>query len=164
MTLHAAKGLEFPLVFMVGLEEGLFPHQRAIEAEAGLEEERRLAYVGMTRAMAQLYLSHAEIRRLHGADNLCAPSRFLREIPSEYLREIRPRAGISQPVFQPKTASAAGQGAAGLSLGQRVGHKKFGEGTVLAFEGEGVRARIQVNFDTAGSKWLIAGYAKLEPR
>lgn len=163
MTMHAAKGLEFPLVFMVGLEEGLFPHQRSIEDEAGLEEERRLAYVGMTRAMERLHLSHAEVRRLHGSENLCAPSRFLREIPAEYLREVRPRTGVSQPVFRPGAVGRAEQSAAGLSLGQRVGHRKFGEGTVLAFEGDGARARIQVNFDTAGSKWLIAGYAKLDP-
>ena len=163
MTMHAAKGLEFPLVFMVGLEEGLFPHQRSIEDEAGLEEERRLAYVGMTRAMERLHLSHAEVRRLHGSENLCAPSRFLREIPAEYLREVRPRTGVSQPVFRPGALGRAEQSAAGLSLGQRVGHRKFGEGTVLAFEGDGARARIQVNFDEAGSKWLIAGYAKLDP-
>ena len=163
MTLHAAKGLEFPLVFMVGLEEGLFPHQRSIEADQGLEEERRLCYVGMTRAMAKLYLSHAEVRRLHGSENLCAPSRFLREVPADYLRETRPQAGISQPVFRPGAIGRAEQSAGGLKLGQRVAHKKFGEGTVLAFEGDGARARIQVNFDGPGSKWLIAGYAKLEP-
>jgi len=163
MTLHSAKGLEFPLVFMVGLEEGLFPHQRSIDDENGLEEERRLCYVGLTRAMVKLYLSHAEVRRLHGTENLCAPSRFLREVPPEYLREIRPQAGISQPVFRPGALGRAEQSAAGLKLGQRVGHRKFGEGTVLAFEGDGARARIQVNFDVVGSKWLIAGYAKLDP-
>ena len=101
--------------------------------------------------------------RLHGSENLCAPSRFLREIPAEYLREVRPRTGVSQPVFRPGALGRAEQSAAGLSLGQRVGHRKFGEGTVLAFEGDGARARIQVNFDEAGSKWLIAGYAKLDP-
>ncbi|HET7314157.1 3'-5' exonuclease, partial [Salinisphaera sp.] len=163
MTLHAAKGLEFPLVFMVGLEEGLFPHQRSTEDENGLEEERRLAYVGMTRAMEKLNLSHAEVRRLHGQENLAAPSRFLREIPPEYLRETRPQAGISQPVFRPGPTGRGEAKAGGLGLGQRVVHKKFGEGTVLAFEGDGARARIQVNFDRAGSKWLIAGYAKLDP-
>jgi len=163
MTLHSAKGLEFPLVFMVGLEEGLFPHQRSLDDESGLEEERRLCYVGMTRAMEKLYLSHAEVRRLHGSENLCAPSRFLREIPADYLREIRPQAGIRQPVYRPGAAAKSQQRAAGLGLGQRVAHRKFGQGTVLAFEGDGARARIQVNFDNAGSKWLIAGYAKLEP-
>lgn len=163
MTLHSAKGLEFPLVFMVGLEEGLFPHQRSIEDDNGLEEERRLAYVGMTRAMEKLYMSHAEVRRIHGQENLGAPSRFLREVPAEYLRETRPQAGISQPVFRPGVIGAAQRSPGGLKLGQRVMHKKFGEGTVLAFEGDGARARIQVNFDRAGSKWLIAGYAKLDP-
>ncbi|WP_423824222.1 DNA helicase II [Salinisphaera sp. SPP-AMP-43] len=163
MTLHAAKGLEFPLVFMVGMEEGLFPHQRSVEDDNGLEEERRLAYVGMTRAMEKLNISHAEVRRLHGQENLAAPSRFLREIPGEHLRETRPQAGISQPVFRPGPIGRNEQSAGGLNLGQRVAHKKFGEGTVLAFEGDGARARIQVNFDSAGSKWLIAGYAKLDP-
>lgn len=163
MTLHSAKGLEFPLVFMVGLEEGLFPHQRSIEDDNGLEEERRLAYVGMTRAMEKLYMSHAEVRRIHGQENLAAPSRFLREVPGDYLRETRPQAGISQPVFRPGVTGRAERSPGGLQLGQRVVHKKFGEGTVLAFEGEGARARIQVNFDGAGSKWLIAGYAKLDP-
>ncbi len=163
MTLHSAKGLEFPLVFMVGLEEGLFPHQRSVDDDNGLEEERRLCYVGMTRAMEKLHISHAEVRRLHGSENLCAPSRFLREIPADFLREVRPQAGISQPVFRPGSIAKSEQRAAGLSLGQRVAHKKFGQGTVLAFEGDGARARIQVNFDGVGSKWLIAGYAKLDP-
>ncbi len=163
MTLHSAKGLEFPLVFMVGMEEGLFPHQRSAEDENGLEEERRLAYVGMTRAMEKLYLSHAEVRRIHGSENLCAPSRFLREVPAEFLRETRPQAGIKQPVFRPGRIGQNEEKAGGLKLGMRVVHKKFGEGTVLAFEGDGARARIQVNFDNVGSKWLIAGYAKLDP-
>lgn len=163
MTLHSAKGLEFPLVFMVGLEEGLFPHQRAVEDDNGLEEERRLAYVGMTRAMEKLYMSHAEVRRIHGSENLCAPSRFLREVPAEYLRETRPQAGISQPVFRPGAIGRAEASAGGLKLGQRVQHRKFGEGTVMAFEGDGPRARIQVKFSAVGSKWLIAGYAKLDP-
>ncbi|HLQ86665.1 MAG TPA: DNA helicase II [Salinisphaeraceae bacterium] len=162
MTLHSAKGLEFPLVFLVGMEEGLFPHQRAIESEDGLAEERRLCYVGMTRAMQRLHLSHAEIRRLHGSDNLCAPSRFLAEVPAEYLREVRPRSGIQQPVFRAGARALPESGPNGLSLGQRVAHRKFGEGVVMAFEGEGARARIQVNFDAAGSKWLVAGYARLQ--
>lgn len=162
MTLHSAKGLEFPLVFMVGMEEGLFPHQRSIESEDGLSEERRLCYVGMTRAMARLHLSHAEVRRLHGSDNLCAPSRFLAEVPEDHLREVRPSAGVRQPVFRAGARPADRAGPDGLSLGQRVGHRKFGEGVVTAFEGEGARARIQVNFDTAGSKWLVAGYARLQ--
>jgi DNA helicase-2/ATP-dependent DNA helicase PcrA len=120
----------------------------------------------MTRAMQQLNLSHAEVRRLHGQENLSAPSRFLHEIPADYLREVRPRSGISQPVYRARpgrSSKAAADDRNGLGLGQRVMHKKFGEGTVLSFEGEGARARIQVNFDQAGSKWLIAGYAKLDP-
>ena len=164
MTLHAAKGLEFPQVFLVGLEEGLFPHQRSVEDPDGLEEERRLAYVGMTRAMQRLHLSHAELRRLHGSENLCAPSRFLREIPAEFLREIRPQAQVSRPMFDGRRGLIdTGAGPEGLNLGQRVAHKKFGEGVVLSFEGEGARARVQVNFDGAGSKWLMAGYANLQP-
>ncbi|MDT0633472.1 DNA helicase II [Spectribacter hydrogenooxidans] len=164
MTLHAAKGLEFPQVFLVGLEEGLFPHQRSVEDPDGLEEERRLAYVGMTRAMQRLHLSHAELRRLHGSENLCAPSRFLREIPAEFLREIRPQAQVSRPMFDGRRGLIdTGAGPDGLNLGQRVAHKKFGEGVVLSFEGEGARARVQVNFDGAGSKWLMAGYANLQP-
>jgi DNA helicase-2/ATP-dependent DNA helicase PcrA len=173
MTLHSAKGLEFPVVFMVGLEEGLFPHQRSVEDASGLEEERRLCYVGMTRAMRRLYLAHAETRRLHGSENLCAPSRFLRELPSECLQEVRPQIQVSRPV---RDLSSRGYGSrgygggslrndrvAGLKLGQRVLHQTFGEGVVLQFEGDDERARIQVNFDNVGSKWLVVGYAKLQP-
>ena len=117
----------------------------------------------MTRAKEKLYLSHAEVRRIHGSENLCAPSRFLREVPAEYLRETRPQAGIKQPMFRPGRIGQNETKAGGLKLGMRVAHKKFGEGTVLAFEGDGARARIQVNFDAVGAKWLIAGYAKLDP-
>lgn len=168
MTLHSAKGLEFPVVFMVGLEEGLFPHQRSADNPDGLEEERRLCYVGMTRACHRLYLTHAEVRRLHGQENMSAPSRFLREIPADYVREIRTQSSARQPVYRPSAAARAADpgaddSATGLALGQRVQHHKFGEGTVLSYEGEGARARIQVNFDAVGSKWLIAGVAKLEP-
>ncbi|HXG27368.1 MAG TPA: DNA helicase II [Nevskiales bacterium] len=167
MTLHSAKGLEFPVVFLVGLEEGLFPHPRAIE-DGGLEEERRLCYVGMTRAMRRLYLSHAETRRLHGSESLCTPSRFLREIPPEHLQEVRPQIHVSRPLggFGARgfgSGSLRNDRVAGLSLGQRVLHPSFGEGVVLQFEGDGERARIQVNFDAAGTKWLVVGYAKLQP-
>jgi DNA helicase-2/ATP-dependent DNA helicase PcrA len=161
MTLHSAKGLEFPLVCLCGMEEGLFPHARAIEDPNGLEEERRLCYVGMTRAMQQLHLSYAEVRRLHGRETLGAPSRFLGEIPEEYLYSVRPQPRVSRPVYRAGGQPLAGPG--GLSLGQRVMHRKFGEGVVLQFDGEGPRARVEVNFDRAGSKWLMAGYAKLEP-
>ncbi len=162
MTLHSAKGLEFPLVFICGLEDGLFPHERSSEDLEGLEEERRLCYVGMTRAKQELYLSYAESRRLHGMDNYGVPSRFLREIPPELVQEIRPRVQVSRPF----TAAAAGRLHAaplGLSLGQRVRHPNFGEGTVLDYEGSGEHARVQVNFSSAGAKWLVVAYANLMP-
>ena len=162
MTLHSAKGLEFPLVFICGLEDGLFPHERSSEDLEGLEEERRLCYVGMTRAKQELYLSYAESRRLHGMDNYGVPSRFLREIPPGLVQEIRPRVQVSRPF----TTAAAGQlhaAPVGLSLGQRVRHPSFGEGTVLDYEGSGAHARVQVNFSSAGAKWLVVAYANLMP-
>jgi len=162
MTLHSAKGLEFPLVFICGLEDGLFPHERSSEDLEGLEEERRLCYVGMTRAKQELYLSYAESRRLHGMDNYGVPSRFLREIPPELVQEIRPRVQVSRPF----TVAAAGRlhaAPVGLSLGQRVRHPSFGEGTVLDYEGSGAHARVQVNFSSAGAKWLVVAYANLMP-
>jgi DNA helicase-2/ATP-dependent DNA helicase PcrA len=154
MSLHAAKGLEFPLVFLTGLEEGLFPHQRSLEEAGRLEEERRLCYVGMTRAREQLYLTHAEVRRLHGAEHYPAPSRFLGEIPAEVLRPVR---GGALPVAPP-----VGDEIVGLRLGSRVRHEKFGEGVVLDLEGRGEHARVQVNFAGAGAKWLVLAYARLE--
>ncbi len=169
MTLHSAKGLEFPVVFLVGLEEGLFPHMRSVENADGLEEERRLCYVGMTRAREQLHLSHAESRRLHGREMPAAPSRFLGELPPECINEVRPRLKISRPRYSPGqrpggSGSAAIQPAqGGLKLGQRVEHAKFGEGIVLRFEGEGPRARVEVNFATEGSKWLLLEMARLSP-
>src|SRR5699024_2011491 len=147
MTLHSAKGLGCPLVFMVGMEEGLLPHQRSNESEDGLCEERRRCYVGMTRAMVKLHVSHTEIRSGHGSESLCAPTRFLAEVPADYPREVRPRTGVRQPVFRAGARAVAAQaGPDGLKLGQRVEHRKFGEGVVMAFEGEGARARVQVNF------------------
>jgi DNA helicase-2/ATP-dependent DNA helicase PcrA len=164
MTLHTAKGLEFPLVFLVGMEEGLFPHQLSIEEPGRLEEERRLAYVGMTRAMKQLYLTHAEVRRLYGDEKYTRPSRFIGEIPAEYLEEVRLRGGVSQPVFrrEPAYGGAAQESESGLQLGQQVMHPKFGPGTVLQCEGSGAQTRVQVNFDEVGSKWLVLAYAKLQ--
>jgi DNA helicase-2/ATP-dependent DNA helicase PcrA len=163
MTLHAAKGLEFQVVFLCGLEEGLFPHQRSSEDADKLEEERRLCYVGMTRARQRLFLIHAESRRLHGQDYFPAPSRFLREIPGKLIEEVRARGGVSQAVYRRAGAHA---GAAtlpgGLRLGQRVAHPSFGEGIVLNCEGEGSHARVQVNFEAAGAKWLVLQYANLE--
>ncbi len=167
MTLHSAKGLEFPLVFLCGMEDGLFPHQRSINDPGGLEEERRLCYVGTTRAMRQLYITYAEQRRLHGTDSFSLPSRFIAEIPTELVEEIRPRARISRPVNSPARRSPrpGGEpsgGEDGIRLGQRVHHGKFGEGVVLNCEGQGAHARVQVNFEGAGTKWLVLTYANLE--
>lgn len=162
MTLHSAKGLEFPLVFLCGLEEKLFPHQMALQDADGLEEERRLCYVGITRAMRQLYLSHAEVRRLHGSENYTRPSRFIQEIPAELIEPIRLRsAATSQPIFTPTPAAAPKSDGAGFALGERVMHGKFGEGVVLAQEGSGAAQRVQVNFRQHGDKWLVLAYAHL---
>ncbi len=159
MTLHSAKGLEFPLVFMAGMEEGLFPHQKSVEEPGRLAEERRLAYVGMTRAMQQLYLTHAESRMIHGQTNFSRPSRFLSEIPRDLVEELRPSGAQVAPARM--SASAPNQ-ADGLSLGTQVRHPRFGLGTVVTIEGQGANARIQINFESAGSKWLVLGYASLE--
>ena len=172
MTLHSAKGLEFDLVFLVGMEEGLFPHKMSMDDLAGLEEERRLAYVGITRAKHKLYLCHAESRRMHGEINLARPSRFVREIPKSLIEEVRLKTAISRPAIGgarlgSKNPSSNLDGSVdvpqtNLALGQRVIHGKFGEGVVLNYEGQGNNARVQVNFDDAGSKWLVLSYAKLE--
>lgn len=164
MTLHSAKGLEFPLVFVGGVEEGLFPHSMSADDPVKLEEERRLCYVGMTRAMQQLYLTHAEQRRIHGQETHALPSRFLREIPPDVMEEVRVRPAVSRPY----AVSGGGQWsspmeAVGFQLGQRVTHPKFGEGTVLSAEGQGASARVQVNFAVAGAKWLVVAYANLSP-
>ncbi|MGV6817596.1 MAG: DNA helicase II [Thiotrichales bacterium] len=167
MTLHSAKGLEFKLVFLCGMEEGLFPHQMSLEEPGRLEEERRLCYVGITRAEQQLVLTCAERRRLHGNDRYNLPSQFLGEIPDALIQEIRPR--IPQPdKFARSTPgrtasrSAAVAGDAPIKLGTRVAHAKFGEGVVTNYEGAGSSARVEVNFDEAGSKWLVMAYARLE--
>ena len=170
MTLHSVKGLEFPLVFMTGLEDGLFPHQRSVEDGRGLEEERRLCYVGMTRAMQQLYMTYAEQRRLYGTDSYGMPSRFLREVPVELIEEIRPRVQVARPMFSAPHAvghHAAPPGSSlyeppAIKLGARVRHPVFGEGVVLNSEGQGAQARVQVNFERAGAKWLVMQFAKLE--
>jgi DNA helicase-2/ATP-dependent DNA helicase PcrA len=159
MTLHSAKGLEFPLVFLCGLEDGLFPHQRSLADADGLEEERRLCYVGLTRAQKQIYLTYAERRRLHGTDNYGTPSRFIQEIPQELLEEVRPALSVSRPIYRP---SRLLQEPSPVRLGQRVRHGKFGDGVVLNSEGSGSHARVQVNFENAGKKWLVLAYAKLE--
>src|SRR5438874_1127705 len=162
MTLHSAKGLEFPVVFLAGMEEGLFPHQRSLTDLDGLEEERRLAYVGMTRAMRQLYLTCAEQRRLHGVDSYGQISRFVREIPEDLIEEVRPRVQVSRPLAVGRFRSEEGQ-AGGVRLGARVRHGKFGEGVVLNVEGAGAQARVQVSFERQGTKWLMVQYANLEP-
>jgi DNA helicase-2/ATP-dependent DNA helicase PcrA len=167
MTLHSAKGLEFPLVFLAGMEEGLFPNARSVEESGRLEEERRLAYVGITRARQKLVLSYAEARRLHGQDMYGMPSRFLREIPPRLLHEVRPRVQVSRPAFSPPPrrdwGHAALDAAPGLKLGQSVMHPKFGAGVVTDLEGGGAHARVQVNFDEVGSKWLVLAFANLQP-
>ena len=164
MTLHSAKGLEFPVVFLCGMEDGLFPHTRSVSDIDGLEEERRLCYVGTTRAMKQLFLTYAEQRRLHGVDSYGAPSRFIKEIPTELLEEIRPRIQISRPVYTPRRAGMEEEiTPSGMRLGQRVRHGKFGEGIILDLEGQGSHARVQVNFERQGTKWLMLAYANLEP-
>ncbi|MES9941599.1 MAG: DNA helicase II [Candidatus Thiodiazotropha sp. 6PLUC2] len=162
MTLHSAKGLEFPLVFLVGVEEGLFPHSMSADDPTRLEEERRLCYVGITRAMKMLYLSHAESRRLHGSESYPLPSRFIREIPAELMREVRAGPSVSQPIYGASPYLETTE-LCGFDLGQRVCHAKFGEGVVLNAEGEGQSARVQVNFEEVGSKWLVVAYANLSP-
>jgi DNA helicase-2/ATP-dependent DNA helicase PcrA len=162
MTLHSAKGLEFPLVFLSGMEEGLFPHQKSTEEPGRLSEERRLCYVGMTRAMQRLYLTYAESRMLHGQTSTTYPSRFLDELPEELTEQVRPRAaryagtafgggGMSQPGPEHD-----------FNLGSTVSHERFGIGTVVNVEGSGPNARVQINFETAGQKWLVLSYANLE--
>lgn len=165
MTLHSAKGLEFPLVFMSGLEEGLFPHQMSMQEPGQIEEERRLCYVGMTRAMRKLYLTHAENRRLHGHETYCRPSRFISEIPPKFLQPIRLQTKISQPISAtlPKAPTRVSvETGTGFTLGQRVRHQKFGEGVVLNYEGQGMQARVQVKFGKVGTKWLALSLANLQ--
>ena len=170
MTLHSAKGLEFPAVFLCGMEEGLFPHQMSINEPGRLEEERRLCYVGITRARQRLYITHAETRRLHGSETFAAPSRFISEIPDELLKEIRPKQRVpqisaprhSRPQAPSRRRAPVDDAPSGLRLGQQVAHPKFGEGTVMSYEGQGSQARVQINFNSAGSKWLVAAYANLQ--
>ncbi|MFA6053426.1 MAG: DNA helicase II [Methylobacter sp.] len=162
MTLHSAKGLEFKLVFLVGMEEGLFPSQQSVEDAGRLEEERRLCYVGMTRAMQQLYLTYAESRRLYGRESYPRPSRFLREIPAEHIQEVRMRANVSRPVTAAAKPKVSSLMEGKYKLGQRVSHAKFGEGVVLQMEGDGAQERVQINFKQAGMKWLMLAYAQLD--
>jgi len=181
MTLHSAKGLEFPVVFIVGLEEDLFPHYMSIDEPQGLEEERRLCYVGMTRAMKKLYLTYAQTRRLHGQEKYNRPSRFLEEVPEELLDAIRPVMKVSRSITYTRKLNSEFKKLKNLSkdsikavlkktlsseteysMGQQVRHKKFGTGTIVDYEGDGESLRLQVKFDRAGTKWLVASFAKLE--
>jgi DNA helicase-2/ATP-dependent DNA helicase PcrA len=169
MTVHAAKGLEFHAVFITGLEEGLFPHEQSAHEENGLEEERRLMYVAITRARRRLYLSHAQSRMLHGQVRYSMPSRFLDELPEQVLLHLNRRSEPSYPSAQQTTGSYGSRPASspsndtGYKVGQSVAHAKFGTGIIIDFEGRGADARVQVKFREAGTKWLALAYAKLSP-
>jgi len=167
MTVHSAKGLEFDVVFMSGLEEGLFPHEQSVTEKDGLEEERRLAYVAITRARSRLYLSHAQTRMLHGQTRYNIPSRFLEEIPQQLMKWLTPRFSREKaftPDFsrrgEPLRKPARDVG--GFRIGQNVTHPKFGSGVIIDAEGQGTDARVQVNFGNQGVKWLAVAVAKLQ--
>lgn len=162
MTLHSAKGLEFSQVFIVGMEEGMFPSQMSLDEGGRLEEERRLAYVGVTRAMLKLTLTYAETRRLYGKEVYHRPSRFIGELPETCIEEVRLRASVSRPVNHQRMGAPVTKNDSGFALGQRVHHAKFGEGTIINLEGSGEHSRLQVAFQGQGIKWLVAAYAKLE--
>ena len=178
MTVHAAKGLEFDAVFITGLEEGLFPHENAMNEADGVEEERRLMYVAITRARKRLYLSHAQSRILHGQTRYNLRSRFFDELPEETLKWLSPKAGKPASSYAPSLGSAWSDEAAvpftpsaaslpvaghGLRVGQSVFHTKFGEGVILTLEGQSLDARAQVQFKRHGLKWLALNIAKLTP-
>lgn len=158
MTLHAAKGLEFPVIFLTGLEEGLFPHQMSMDSPEKLEEERRLCYVGITRAKQKLYLTYAHSRMLHGAEMYRQPSQFLQAIPAGCLDEMYMQAKISRPVSHKKATVTVKNQHSHFKIGQTVSHQKFGEGIILNFESE---SRVQINFKKTGVKTLDLNYAKL---
>jgi DNA helicase-2/ATP-dependent DNA helicase PcrA len=165
MTIHSAKGLEFPYIFLTGLEEDLFPSRQSKDEPHLMDEERRLCYVGMTRAMKKLTLSFAIKRFLHGKSIYAYPSRFLSEFPREHLNEIKQKYGATQQNYQQDdifNQDIEPQANGDLSIGRTVKHPKFGFGTVLNFEGDGDSARVQVRFKTAGTKWLISAYANLK--
>ncbi len=192
MTVHSAKGLEFDAVFITGIEEGLFPHEQSLSDADGVEEERRLMYVAITRARKRLYLSFSQTRMLHGQTRYNVKSRFIEELPEAALKWITPKqqgfgsgyarpyqeawargsglggivgAGRVEPAvpFTPRQADAAGGAGARLRVGQSVFHTKFGEGVILTLEGRGADARAQVNFGRHGMKWLLLSMAKLTP-
>lgn len=161
MTLHSAKGLEFPQVFIVGMEEGMFPSQSSQDEPGRLQEERRLAYVGITRAMQKLTLSWCESRRLYGKEVYHRPSRFIAELPADCVEEVRLRASVTRPVRARRPETAALDNDLGFKIGQRVQHPKFGEGTIVNIEGNGEHTRLQIAFNDQGVKWLVAAYARL---
>jgi len=161
MTLHSAKGLEFPLVFLAGMEENLFPHKMSIDEPGRLEEERRLAYVGITRAMQKLYLTFAETRSIYGSESFNAISRFVRDIPKEVLEEVRLQNTIARPTSYAAVRTTDEGSDTGFQLGQQVMHNVYGEGTILNFEGNGPRARVHVGFEQVGTKILILASANL---
>ncbi len=164
MTLHSAKGLEFPLVFLTGMEDGLFPHHRCFHDRALLEEERRLCYVGLTRAMRKLYLTYAEKRAFAGLSGVNRPSRFIDEIPSALIEAANMNAKILMPSHTPVARRTSKlEDDFPFRLGQRVTHQRFGEGVIMSGDGQGETARVQVNFASEGKKWLVLAYAKLEP-
>ncbi|MBW2478216.1 MAG: ATP-binding domain-containing protein, partial [Deltaproteobacteria bacterium] len=181
MTLHAAKGLEFPMVFMVGMEEDLFPHNRSGGGDEDLEEERRLCYVGMTRAREKLYLTHARRRRIYGDYQFNPPSRFLAEIPAEFLDQVKV-SGLHTPAshnlaslfeqiepeaepdpFHEEDVRIVPEAEEGLTIGMLVRHVKFGVGSVRRIEGRGESQKVIVYFRTVGPKKLLLKYAGLEP-
>ena len=166
MTVHSAKGLEFPVVFLVGLEEDLFPSRQRVNQPSNIDEERRLCYVGMTRAMQSLTLSHATSRNLYGETIYSRNSVFLDEIPSSFLNHIKNESGGNFYQGYKKSTnegkSMASTSDSIYSIGQVVKHAKFGMGTVVNYEGSGDSMRVQINFQKAGTKWLITSYAKLE--
>ncbi len=162
MTLHSAKGLEFPYVWLAGVERNIFPHRMSAEDPGRLEEERRLCYVGITRAEEQLTISYAETRRLHGREDFNGPSPFLKEIPTECIEEVRLKTEIrrpASPMFTPSSENLP----KGIKLGARVYHDHFGEGVILDIEGADARTRVQISFDWEGTKWLMLSHANLTP-
>ena len=162
MTLHSAKGLEFPLVLIAGMEENLFPHKMSLDEPGRLEEERRLAYVGITRAMQKLYLTFAESRSIYGSESFNSVSRFVRDIPKEVIEEVRIHNTIARPTSYAASSIQSDQGDnTGFQLGQQVNHKVYGEGVILNFEGNGPRARVHVSFEQVGTKILILASANL---
>jgi DNA helicase-2/ATP-dependent DNA helicase PcrA len=166
MTVHSAKGLEFHAVFITGLEEGLFPHEQSVLEDDGLEEERRLMYVAITRARTRLYLSFAQTRMLHGQTRYNVSSRFLDELPEEVVKRLTPRLGhakFDDAAWAPVPAKSykAKTPSHGFRIGQSVLHPKFGQGVIVNAEGSGSDARLQINFGKQGMKWLALEYAKL---